>query len=455
MAKAASLLVRNLTLSYGDRVVLSDVNLAVNPGDFVGLIGPNACGKSTLLKAVSRVLQPDAGSVVLDGRDVWRQMTLAETARSVAVVPQDFPVGFPFTVEETVALGRTPYVSRLRGEKPRDLAQAREAMRVTGTLALGPRLLSELAGGERQRVILAKALAQEPRLLLLDEPTSHLDINHQVEILDLLLRLNRTGDLTVVIVLHDLNLASIYCDCLYLLGRGGVVAAGGPEEVLTAGNLQSVYGSRVLVGRHPVYGCPQVTLLSQLRAAGAEAPAEGVSAGPDRAGRDTLRVHVVAGGGTSGELLESLVAAGHQVTVGPLNAGDSDWHVARTLGLEVTTVPPFSPVDRAALDRAKAAMAPAAAVVVAPVPFGHGNAAVLEAVLERTLAGHPVAVVTSGASLGAALSERDFTGGRVAALATELERAGAVSLPGPRDVLTWVAGLGRGRRQERGGDVAQ
>lgn len=460
---AASLALDNLTLAYGDRTVLTGVSLEVAAGDFVGLIGPNACGKSTLLKAVSRILRPAAGRVLVDGRDVWREMTLLETARTVAVVPQDFPVNFPFTVEETVALGRTPYVSRLRGEQPRDLARAREAMRATGTLGLKDRVLPELAGGERQRVILAKALAQEPRLLLLDEPTSHLDINHQVEILDLLLGLNRSGGLTVAIVLHDLNLASIYCDYLYLLGGGGLVARGRPQEVLTAENLELVYGSRVLVGRHPVYGCPQVTLVSQLRAGGGEAGesrsrtrdgAAALSLPTAPAGRTpACSIHVVAGGGSSGELLESLVAAGYTVTAGPLNAGDSDWHVGRTLGADLVTIPPFSAVDRAALTAAAHLMKRSGAVLVGEVPFGQGNVAILGAVVEAARAGRPVGVVVGEkgepeGGLAAVLAGRDFTGGRAGELGAELDRAGAIALGGTRQALAWVAGL-RGGAQSR------
>ncbi|MEW6031373.1 MAG: ABC transporter ATP-binding protein [Bacillota bacterium] len=428
-------------LAYGDHRVVSGVSLTVEAGEFVGLIGPNASGKSTLLKAVSRVLKPLGGRIELDGRDVWLDLTLRETARAVAVVPQDFPGGFPFTVEETVLMGRTPYVGRLRGEQPRDLARAREAMRATRTLDLAERPVSELAGGERQRVVLAKALAQEPRLLLLDEPTSHLDINHQVEILDLLLRLNRSQGITMVIVLHDLNLAAMYCDRLFLLRGGTLAAQGRAEEVLTTANLETVYGSRVLVGRHPVYGCPEITLLSQLRAAAGPAPAgEPERAAPPVPARSDTAfvVHLVAGGGSSSELLESLVAAGHRVTAGPLNAGDSDWEMARALGVETVTMPPFSTVSRRALARSGSLMAAASAVLVGPVPYGHGNVAVLEAVREAAERGVPVGFIEPEDS---PVVSRDFTGGKAAGLTGLLLREGAVALAGSREALAWLASL--------------
>jgi iron complex transport system ATP-binding protein len=436
--RPAGLEVDKLTVAYGDRRVLENVSLTIAPGEFVGLVGPNASGKSTLLRAATRVLRPVSGRVLLDGRDVWREMSLGEMARSVAVVPQDFPVDFPFTVRETVLMGRTPFVGRLRGEQPADLARVRQAMESTETLALSDRLIGELAGGERQRVVLAKALAQDPRLLLLDEPTSHLDLSHQVDILDLLLGLNRGGGLTVVIVLHDLNLAAMYCDRLFLLGGGRLAAEGSPTDVLTPANLRVVYGSRVLVGRHPVYGCPQVTLVSRRLPAGAAET-------PDVGGRGKAapaRIHVVAGGGSSVGLLECLAAAGHRLTVGPVNAGDSDWHTARTLGVETVTVPPFSAVDREAVAKAAAAMGSSDGVLVGPVPFGRGNVAVLEAVLEAARAGRKVALVDGGPE---EVASRDFAEGRASALTAELLAAGAVTLSGEREVLAWAGRMGEKR----------
>lgn len=454
--RPAGLEIDKLTVSYGDRRVLEGVSLTIAPGEFVGLVGPNASGKSTLLKAATRVLRPVSGRVLLDGQDVWREMSLGEMARSVAVVPQDFPVDFPFTVRETVLMGRTPFVGRLRGEQPADLARVRQAMESTETLDLSDRLIGELAGGERQRVVLAKALAQDPRLLLLDEPTSHLDLSHQVDILDLLLGLNRGVGLTVVIVLHDLNLAAMYCDRLFLLGGGRLAAEGSPADVLTPANLQAVYGSRVLVGRHPIYGCPQVTLVSRRRptadqgdvpAAGEASlrAATGAAEAPDAGGRGKsapARIHVVAGGGSSAGLLECLAAAGHRLTVGPVNAGDSDWHMARTLGVETVTVPPFSAVDREAVAKAAAAMGSSDAVLVGPVPFGRGNVAVLEAVLKAARAGRQVALVNGGPE---EVASRDFAEGRASALTAELLAAGATTLSGESEALAWAARMGEKR----------
>lgn len=457
--RAASLVLEGVTLSYGREPVVEGVSLEVRPGSFAGLIGPNSSGKSTLIKAASRFLRPLSGRILLDGQDIWRDLGQIDVARRVAVVPQDFPAGFPFTVRETVTLGRIPYVSRLGGEKPSDLARVREALRATGTAHLADSLIAELAGGDRQRVVVAKALAQDPRLLLLDEPTSHLDVSHQVEILDLLLRLNRSTGLTVVIVLHDLNQAAIYCDHLYLLTAGRVAAEGTPDEVLTAGVLREVYGGRVLVGQHPLYGCPQVTLVSGLKVAekvpavSSPASAPGPAADPEAAASPeaarcaSFTVHVVAGGGSSSDLLDGLAAAGFTVTAGPLNAGDSDWEMGRSLGLEMVSLPPFSPIDEPAARTAEAMMGLADAILVGPVPFGAGNVGILDKVGEALRKGIPVGVVGGGLS---DIASRDFTGGRASRLENGLAEAGAVRLHDVREAVGWATALASRREVRRG-----
>jgi len=254
--------IESLTVGYGGAPVLRGLDLTVRPGEFVVVVGPNGSGKSTLVRALTRALSPAAGRILLDGRDLGR-MRPREVARQLAVVAQETAVGFEFTVEEIVALGRTPHLRPLRGDTPRDREAVAEAMRQTGTAPLAGRLITALSGGEQQRVMVARALAQEPRLLVLDEPTAHLDIAYQVELLDLVRRLNRTQGLTVLAILHDLNLAALYADRVVMLKEGRCWADGAPAEVLTEANILAVYGSRVRVVRHPVTGAPQVMLLTR------------------------------------------------------------------------------------------------------------------------------------------------------------------------------------------------
>jgi len=252
--------VRQVYFSYSDGPVLQDVDLTVAAGEMVGLLGPNGSGKTTLLKLASGVLRPGQGSIWLDGSELHRLGRRA-VARSVAVMPQQFHVPFAFTVGEVVMLGRTPFIRTLAGESVADREAVSSALDMVSIKDLEERRFDELSGGERQKVVLAMALAQQPRLLLLDEPTVHLDITHQVEILERVRSLNREQGITVIAAMHDLNLASLYFDRLVLLREGHVVADGTPQEVITEELLRAVFGASVRVERHPATGTPHVLIV--------------------------------------------------------------------------------------------------------------------------------------------------------------------------------------------------
>ena len=243
----AGLDAREVSFEYGTTRVLDRVSLAVAPGELVGVIGPNGSGKTTLLRLLSGVLAPAAGEVRLGGQPLaeLRRRTLA---RQLAVVPQDPVVDFPFTALEVVLMGRAPYLSRLGFPGRHDLEIARAAMAQLDIGRVENRSLDRLSGGERQRVLLARALAQEPEVLLLDEPTTHLDLRHQAGIYDVIAELRQDRGLAVVSVLHDLNLAALYCDRLLLLAGGRVAGEGAPETVLTADALGRAYQTPVWVG---------------------------------------------------------------------------------------------------------------------------------------------------------------------------------------------------------------
>lgn len=238
-------------------LVIKDVSFDINPGDFLGIIGPNGSGKSTLLKLISRVLELKSGGVFLSGIDVAK-LNLKEFCKKVAFVPQDTTISFSFSVWEIVLMGRIPHLGRLQLETKNDYAIAESALSMTDTLKLRDRNIENLSAGERQRVIIAKALAQEPSLLLLDEPTSHLDIGHQIQILDLLKKLNRKQNLAIAMVMHDLNMASEYCNNIILINEGKVFCEGSPEEVLTYEFIEKVYKTVVVVDKNPISSKPCV-----------------------------------------------------------------------------------------------------------------------------------------------------------------------------------------------------
>jgi iron complex transport system ATP-binding protein len=255
--RCATLEARRVTFSFNGAPVLDRVDLCLEPGRILGVIGPNGAGKSTLVKLLSRLLLPASGAVRLNGRDLshWRA---ADLARMLAVVPQDPELPPAFSAWEMVLMGRTPYLGWMGRESERDRDIVRRAMEDTGVWHLSRRLIGQLSGGERQRVVVARALAQESCVLLLDEPTAYLDINHQVEVLSLVAGLVKERALAALAIFHDLNLAAQYCDELVLLDRGQVAARGAVDRVLTPSLLQRVYGTKVVVAPHPQNGLPVV-----------------------------------------------------------------------------------------------------------------------------------------------------------------------------------------------------
>ena len=245
---------------------LRGMNFHVAQGEILGVLGPNGSGKTSLLKMLAKILRPAEGSIHLFNRAL-HLLPQNNIARSVAFVPQEPAHLFPFTSFEIVLMGRFPHHSgtilgAFGWEDQEDLKVAEEAMATMGVLHLAHRSVGEVSSGERQRVLIARALAQNPRILLLDEPTAFLDLNHQVEICTVLRRMNRESGLTVIWVSHDLNLASQYCDRLLLLNRGALFKMGTPDEVIQPDTIETVYGCRVLVDRHPMSGVPRVTLPS-------------------------------------------------------------------------------------------------------------------------------------------------------------------------------------------------
>jgi iron complex transport system ATP-binding protein len=249
----------NVSFRYIQPWVLQDCSLEIAEGEILGIIGANGSGKTSLLKLMAGLLRPQEGLIRLHGQDV-ATLSPREIASRVALVPQESQVLFPFTVSELVLMGRFVHQNGWSWESPEDLRITRQAMQIMDVEHLAARTFQELSGGERHRAVIARALAQQSRILLLDEPTAFLDLKHQIEIYAILKGLNRERGVTVVVVSHDLNLASQHCDRLLLLHEGRPFRTGPPDEVLTVEHLRTVYGCEVLIDHHPTAGTPRITL---------------------------------------------------------------------------------------------------------------------------------------------------------------------------------------------------
>ncbi|MDS0278255.1 heme ABC transporter ATP-binding protein [Halomicroarcula sp. S1AR25-4] len=346
-----------IAVSLGGTQILSGVDLTAECGSVVGLVGPNGAGKTTVLRTLRATLSPDRGTVRVAGEPI-DDLSTKEVSRRVASTPQATTLSFDFTVEQTVEMGRTPHLGRFDRADEDDYDAVQAAMERAEVAQFADRPVTSLSGGERQRVLLARALAQETPVLLLDEPTANLDVNHAVRTLELVADLAAEGK-TAVAAIHDLNLAARYCDELVVLSDGEVRAAGDPREVLTSETLGDAFDAEALVTRQPGTDAPLVTPL------------------PDRDPLDAA-VHVVGTGGQAAAAVARLVAAGSSVTVGVVPAGDAAAERARELDCPVVTVPPFAGVDSNARERATELAREADAVVVAG-DVGDANQSVVAA----------------------------------------------------------------------------
>jgi iron complex transport system ATP-binding protein len=363
--------VEDVSVAFGGVPVLDAVSTSVASGTFVGLVGPNGAGKTTLLRTINGALAPDAGTVTVAGAELAGLSSRA-ASRRVATVPQSTAPSFEFDVRRIVSMGRTPHVSRLGSRTAADRRAVEEAMERTDVTALADRPVTEVSGGERQRVFLARALAQDTPVLLLDEPTSDLDVNHQVRTLELVADLVAEGR-TVVAAIHDLDLAARYCDELRLLADGTIRSAGPPDSVLTGTAVEAAFDTRATVTTHPITGSASVTAFADVDD-----------------GDATGRVHVVGGGAAATPLLHRLDAAGFDLSVGAVGAADPDAQTARELGADLVAVPPYTPVDDETRGTVERRMRRADAVVVAPVGVAEGNLPVLRAAIDAGT--HPVVV---------------------------------------------------------------
>jgi iron complex transport system ATP-binding protein len=404
------------TVGY-DAPVVREASLRVEAGEVVGIIGPNGAGKTTLLRAVTGGARIVGGDILVGGRPV-RTYSRLELARSVAVLPQSAPQPFAFTARRFVEMGRHARVSRFGGLRPADVAAVERAMALTDTAGLAGEPVDTLSGGDLQRLTLAQALAQEPALLLLDEPTSHLDLNHRLQVLDVVRALADGADgaapLAVVAVFHDLDMAARYADRLAVVSDARLMEADSPERVLTASMLADVFGVRAVIGTDPVTGAVQV--LPVVRA-------------EERAASRGVSTLVISGSGTGAAVMRRLAVAGFDVRAGALARGDTDEQVATSLDAPFVPLAPFGSMGPEEESAVRHAASQADVVVVVATPFGPANLANLRA-LSRS--GARVVLV------GRLALEDDFAHGEAMRLWTALEKDGAVLCEGSRCVVECV-----------------
>ena len=414
-----TLTIDGIDCSYGSVEILKNIDFEVESGQFVGILGPNGSGKTTLLKSISKVLKPKKGAILIDDTDIYKMKNI-DLAKQMAVVPQSSPVSFDFTSLEVVLMGRNPHMTRFKMEGQSDLDIAKNAMKLTRTWEFADRPITELSGGERQRVIIARALTQEPRILLLDEPTTHLDICNQLEILDLIKQLSEEKNLLVVAVFHDFNLAARYCDSIILMKQGKIVGVGHADETLTSENVKKVFSVDTLVKKHPITGQLHVIPISR----------------PIIQKQKSLTIHLISGNGTGSPVMKTLLDEGYRVTAGVLNLLDTDQETAQLLGIPTTNEAPFSPITKEAHEANLKMISQADVLVVTPTQFGEGNLSNLDAVNEAMKNDLPVVLYEN-----CPISERDFTGGKAAKYLEKFKDNGAATVCTIKELVSFLDDL--------------
>jgi iron complex transport system ATP-binding protein len=393
----------DLRAGYGTEDIVRSICCSFAEGTFTGIIGPNGSGKTTLLRAFSRVL-PSGGILELDGKPV-ASFTPAELGMALGFVPQDEERPFSYTVLQVVLMARYARTSRFAALSPADYARCHAVLKETGIGHLKDRSIRALSGGEWQRVLIARALAQDTKVLLLDEPTSHLDLTHQSDVLSLMRSLADTGS-TIIGVFHDLNLAALYCDRLIMIKGGQVVGDGAPQEVLTPEKIWEVYGAEVITSVHPATGR---TFLMPLATTNGRIP-------PDK----SPRLLVISGGGSGTDLLHFLTRRGFYLSAGILATTDTDYLTAQALEIPCIPILPFSRIPAHSLEKLRRLLPGSDRIILSLHPVGTGNLPVLE-VLRDTDPARIIIHLPEGRDI----SSCDFAKGAATTVFQELCAAGA------------------------------
>ena len=405
--KEKILTIKNLSFAYNGSNVLDNISFDVSSGCFLSILGPNGSGKSTLINLISKVLKNYKGEIIVKDRSL-KNLNSKEIAKLVAVVPQYSNAGFDFLVGELVMMGRFPYISRFGREGKQDFDIVEDVMEKTKTRTLYKKRFNELSGGEKQRVIIAQALVQDTPIILLDEPTSHLDINFQIEIMDLFYKLNTDEGKTIIGVFHDINLAANYSKKAILLKNGMVFGYGEINDTITKENIKKVFNSDIYVGKNPFTG---KLYISPTFNPVFEVPADS---------RD-VKVHVIGGGGAASPIINLLYGRGYTVSCGVVNNFDTDLDTSEMLGISYVSEAPFSPISLYSQNKNLEFIKSSDIVVLPEIEFGHGNFSNLVSVKEAQELGKKVVIIE-----GKRIKDRDHTGGKAEKLYNKIMANGAM-----------------------------
>jgi len=413
-----SISAKNLKFSYDDTQVLNNLNFEIKKNSFISILGPNGAGKSTIVKLISKVLTGYEGEILIEGNNI-KSLNQIEIAKKIAVVPQNTSLGFNFSVFETVMMGRYPYLSRFKSENHEDRKIVTEVMKLTRTEIFKDKNYNELSGGEKQRVIIAQTLVQNSPIIILDEPTSHLDINFQIEFMELFFSLFKNNKKTIIGIFHDINLAIQYSEKIMLLKDGGVFCYGNVEEVITRTNMMSVFNSDVFIGKNPFTGKLYVSPNFNLH----------FSHSKEKIKKE-VKVHVIGGGGAASPILNMLQNSGYIVSTGVVNNLDTDLNTALQLGITFVNEAPFSPISKEAYSRNLELIKTSDFVILPCVEFGNGNFLNLSAVLEAIHMDKKVIVINASD-----IDTRDYSGGKAAQLYKEIISGNAIVINQIEEIL--------------------
>ncbi|MDR7870599.1 MAG: ABC transporter ATP-binding protein [Tissierellaceae bacterium] len=405
--------VKKLEFGYRDNLVIRDISFSIKAGSFVSIIGPNGSGKSTLLKTLNQIYKPSKGQILLYEKDI-SSYKKREVAKKIALVPQDTNIDYEFTAEDIVMMGRHPHKNRFEGEDELDYKIINESLKLTNTLDLKDRAINQISGGERQRVFIAKALAQKPSIILLDEPTSNLDINHQMDILNLLKRLNIETGLTVVLVIHDINMACRYSDEIILLHKGKILGNGTPEEVITIENMEDAYDMKVALEKNKYTDTIHLTPIEIKKKSN---------------NFKYNNIHIVCGGGSGQEIINKLYQEGFELSLGVLNAGDSDWEHGRNLNITMVEEIPFSGISDETHQKNIKLMNKSDIVVISNVPIGTGNLKNLVAAKHALENGKKVYYLADNTM------DFDYTNGEAKQIIDQMKDQGMICIESVDDLL--------------------